>query len=83
VNLINPGPLLNEELPAGSGAFSQAVMLRHPQLRVAIGCSQVVDLVDLAEDAWQSERLFFFHPDRSPGVLLDIHALLQRWEKQA
>jgi hypothetical protein len=41
VNLINPGPLLNEELPAGSGAFSQAVMLRHPQLRVAIGCSQV------------------------------------------
>jgi len=83
VNLVNPEPLLNEGSAAVASEFSQAVLLRHPQLKVAIGCTQVLDLVELPEEAWQSDRLFFFSPEQCPVVLLDIRALLQSWEKQA
>lgn len=83
VNLVNPWPLLNEASAADSGELSQAVLLRHPHLRVAIGCTRVMDLVELSDEAWQSDRLFFFSPDKGPGVLLDMESLLLSWEKQA
>ena len=84
VTLVNPEPLLNESAAAATaGEISQAVLLRHPQLKVAIGCAQVLDLVELPDAAWQSDRLFFFNAEQTPGVLLDVRSLLQSWEKQA
>lgn len=83
VTLVNPQPLLNEAAAAVSGEISQAVLLRHPQLKVAIGCTQVLDLVEVQDEAWQSDRLFFFNAEQTPGVLLDVRSLLQSWEKQA
>lgn len=82
VNLVNPWPLLNEAAPAAPH-FPHAVLLRHGHLAVAIGCTQVLDLAHLPEDAWRDERLFVFGAAERTAVLLDIRALLSPWEKEA
>lgn len=81
VNLVNPWPLLNETAPTAVPTFPHAVLLRHAHLRIAIGCSEVINLVELKTADWQSDRLFLSPPDHTPSVLLDIHALLADWEK--
>lgn len=83
VNLVNPWALMNETAPATASTFPHAVLLRHAHLRIAIGCSEVINLVELPPSAWQSDRLFLYQADESPAVLLDIHALLATWEKQS
>ena len=82
VNLVNPWPLLNEASPTAA-SFPRAVLLRHPHLAVAIGCSQVLDLVSLPESAWRDDRLFVYRAESRTGVLLDIQNLLSRWEKES
>ncbi|MGV3662385.1 MAG: chemotaxis protein CheW [Prosthecobacter sp.] len=84
VNLVSPWPLLNEAAPSAAGtpaAFPQAVLLRHPHLNVAIGCTAVRSLVELPPEAWQDERLFLPGDDQRPAVLMDVAALLGPWEK--
>lgn len=79
INLINPWPLLQQQPPGGAVTFPQAILLRHPRLRLALGCTRVLDLLPLPEAAWQSERHFLSPADGTPGVLLDAGALLDQW----
>ncbi|SKA81714.1 Chemotaxis signal transduction protein [Prosthecobacter debontii] len=79
--LINPWLLMNEK-PTTQYTFPQAVFLRHPHLNLAVGCTQALNLVELTEDAWQSDRLFLYGSERRPGVLLDIHHLVTSLENQ-
>lgn len=79
INLVNPWPLLHQQPPGGAVVFPQAILLRHPRLRVAIGCTRVLDLLPLPAAAWQSERHFLSPLDGTPGVLLDVGALLDAW----
>lgn len=79
INLVNPWPLLHQQPPGAAATFPQAVLLRHPRLRVAVGCTRVLDLLPLPETAWQSERHFLSPVNGAPGVLLDAGALLETW----
>lgn len=81
-SLINPWLLMNEQPTGTNVTFPQAVFLRHAHLRVAIGCTQTLDLVTLSEEAWQSDRLFLYSAERRPGVLLDIRHLMKSLENQ-
>lgn len=81
INLVNPWPLLHQQPPGGAVVFPQAILLRHPRLRVAIGCTRVLDLLPLPEAGWQSERHFLSPLDGTPGVLLDAGALLDTWAR--
>ncbi len=83
VNLVNPWPLLNEATPSTAPTFPHAVLLRHAHLRLALGCSEVINLVEVKASDWHSDRLFLSPTDNTPTVLLDIHALLADWEKQS
>lgn len=81
VNLISPWPLINETPPAEHPAsFPYAVLLRHPQLKLAVGCDRAFRLASVPEDAWQSERLFIHETGKAPGVLMDIPGLVKAWE---
>lgn len=86
VNLVTPWPLINEPAPAAadaSAAFPHAVLLRHPHLSVAIGCTAVRSLVELPPEAWQDERLFIHGSEQRPAVLIDVAALLGPWERES
>lgn len=80
--LVNPWLLMNEKSHEPQLTFPQAVFLRHANLRVAIGCTRTLNLVELAEESWQSDRLFLYGEERKPGVLLDIRHLMKSLENQ-
>ncbi len=80
VNLVTP---LAEFDPASqeSSAFSHAILLKHPTLKVAIACHEVLRLAEIPESQWEKGDLFRI--DTLLGTLLNIPEILSPWEKES
>ena len=78
--LLNPYYYLNETT-SEPPAFTQAVVLRHLHLKIAIGCDELLGLESIPQTSLQDNRVFKLGSQF--GILLDVKAILNPLEGRA
>lgn len=78
--LLNPYFYLNET-SSEPPAFTQAVVLRHPHLKIAFGCDEFLGLEKILQTSLQDNRVFQIGSQF--GILLDTKAILTPLEGRA
>lgn len=75
VNLFSPFPYLKQPGAGDTTGFAQGALLRHPHLRIALGCHEVLGFIQLRPDQLKEDGVFE-HEGRL-GVLLDVADVLE------